>query len=243
MFSHIGNQAVGRLPVLESTLRAIDGIRVKVETHEEVLFALEARILELERQVRLGAKVHAEHAAAIKEIKSRLSTLMATKTRQQSNLASNAHAAMETFSQEVKQFIEQRLQNVARSRLAYVDGLTEFPQRERLPRLVGGICEILFGEYPPDLNKLRTLLNAPDYGGAFDSLNDTFSKACSFRAKARASEMRCTWHLDFTKGAALDPDRQSPWPSCDSRGRVLFVVAPAFTVDDQLYLVQQVFTG
>ncbi|MFD5160534.1 hypothetical protein ACFWMJ_21085 [Streptomyces hawaiiensis] len=224
-------------------MRNIDGLRLAVSAPENDSCPLEERILELERQVLHGAKVHEEQTASIRRLEARLNAYMASQTRSRGDVASNAHAAQETIAQEVRQFIEQRLQNVARNRLVHADGLSHHPHRQQLPRLLGALCSLLFERRSPDFHQLRTLLNVPEYGPAFETAKELYSKVCEFQARSRATDMRCEWIFEFSYGVPLNPDRQEAWPSCDPGQPVLFVVAPAYIVDDQVYMLQRVFTG
>ncbi|MGW8700020.1 hypothetical protein ACWGOK_24275 [Streptomyces eurythermus] len=224
-------------------MRAVDGLRLALSQLESHASPLEARILELERQVLFGVKVHQEQDASIRRLEARLSAQMASQTRFRGDVASNAHAAQETIAQEFRQFVEQRLQNIARARLQHADCLTQYAREQHMPRLLGALCGVLFSGATPDFHQVRALLNVPEYGSVFETVNELFSKACEFHARSRATGMKCEWLFDFSYGAPLDPDRQEPWPSCDPSQPVRFVVAPAYVVNDQYYLLQRVFTG
>jgi hypothetical protein len=228
---------------LASIMKVLDSFRLALSQREAEATALEERTLELERQMRAGVKVHEQQAELIRHLQARLNAYITAGTRPRGDVASNAHASQETIAHEVRQFIEQRLQNIARNRIMHADGLARHPRRQQIPRLLGALCEILFGERGPDFHELRALLNIPEYGAAFEAVSEAYSKACEFRERGRASGLKCEWIFDVAYGAPLNPDRQEVWPSCDQERPVLFVVAPGYVVDGQLFLQQRVFTG
>jgi hypothetical protein len=76
-----------------------------------------------------------------------------------------------------------------------------------------------------------------------DRFRSLWAAAERIREDAIASGHRHSWAFDADLGTAADPALQEIYEGCQAEDPLLFVVAPAYVVDDKVYVRQLVFTG
>ncbi|MFD9062111.1 hypothetical protein ACFVZ3_11375 [Kitasatospora purpeofusca] len=205
-----------------------------------------ARMVDLEREVR---SVRAQCDVLQKrneKLDSKLCSLLAARTRERTDIASEGHTSHQAISSDYRDLVEQRIQVFART---YVGGSTvpfgrEVP--ERLPRFISLLCWHLFGVEEAERGPsevLACLGLSPNDGRAVRALRSLLAARDDLMSRIRAVGLPFRWGFELQEGALLDEDRQVPWASSDGADPGRFVVAPAYLVRDQVFVRQYVHTG
>ncbi|MFG3199888.1 hypothetical protein ACGFYT_27585 [Streptomyces sp. NPDC048208] len=211
--------------------------------YEQRIYELEKRILDLERATRLGGKEHGELREVLGKLTNQISSHLAAHSRGRTDIASTAHIEQETLASEISRLVQQRLHSLARKCVKRTDFASAYPQREQAPRLLGAICAILLPPGQPDLGQLRALLNIPQEGSLFEEAAAVYEEALRLRRATESSSMKCVWEVECAPDSPVDLERQEIWASCHGRRTVQFLIAPGYSANGQLFLLQQVFAG
>lgn len=212
-------------------------------SHNQQIKELEMRIFELERMTRLGVKEHNELRESLSKATDQISFHLAAHTRGRTDVASTVHVEQETLASEISRLVQQRLHSLARKCVKRTEFGVNYPQREQAPRLLAAICAILLPPGQPDLHQLRALLNIPEQGSLYEEASAALEEAIRLRRATEDSPAKCFWETSCSSGSPVDLERQEVWAGCRERRTVDFLIAPGYSFNGQLFLLQQVFTG
>ncbi|MCJ0869167.1 hypothetical protein [Streptomyces sp. AP-93] len=179
-----------------------------------------------------------------KKLESKIDNLLAARTRERPDLATSNHSTHQVIATDYRAVVEQRIQGLARSQVAGSRMMGRYSDRQIIPRFIGLLCEQLFTQgvllQSPHIQRNLGLASDALAVGPIDSVRGVCQE---LRHRSRQAGLAAVWDFTYTRGVALNHDMQEPWPSCDPRAPVRFVVAPAYMVDDRVFARQYVYTS
>lgn len=186
----------------------------------------------LERMLGELVKSQQDHQAWLTNLSQRLTSDRLTSEQ----LTSGDHIVHLEISKRYCHLISQQLLDVVATS-GTVDTLAEARFRAGLARALFKPSSIASGPW----QALEALNHdgIPVSAEAFQSLWD---EAERIRAEAAASGHGCRWLFEVEPGSGVNTSMQEPYEGCYADDPVAFAVAPAYIVDDKVYVKQLVFT-
>jgi hypothetical protein len=202
---------------------------------------LEQRVVELERLARLGQDRSHTLERQQSRLDSQVSALLAARTRERPDLASNQHSEQQLVAREYRSFVEQRLQALART----LSRRSSEPaaNSQHVAMLLSRLTRLFFDRYLPVSASIRQDLDVAQGTPEEGHIRSVHAAAEQLRRRAQNGTLDAHWDFTCTPAVGIDDQRQEPWGSCDPRAAVRFVVAPAYVVDQQVFARQYVFTS
>ncbi|KUO04635.1 hypothetical protein [Streptomyces caeruleatus] len=181
-------------------------------------------------------------SARVERLERRLAAMLAAQTRQRGDLPSNAHADHQTIARDYQSLVEHHLASLA---LAATAASTCRPAYEPATLwFLGELTRALFQDCPTaGLVEEALGLNAAGRKALVPRIDHVLTEVHALRQRAQRTGLPFRWDFDMLPGARIDPTRQAAWLSCDPRLPVQYVIAPAYTVEQQVFCLQRVLTG
>lgn len=202
------------------------------------------RIASLEEVIKAGEQQHTQMRRRLDRLERQLGHLLAAHTENRTDLAGTQHYEHQSLARRTKTLVEQNLYAFARRYAERCDLVLHRPSRERAPYLVGLLCRSLLTDNPPSAKEIQRELHLVDDRGHMETALIGLRGLCSeLSGQISRAGLRHEWNFDHTEGAPIIPDKQEPWPACDARQRVRFLMAPAYVVDGRVYGLQVVYTS
>jgi hypothetical protein len=175
----------------------------------------------------------------ISTLHTRLNSVLGERTRARTDLASGPHSRHLEIASHYRALIDQNLQHVAR--LGSKHRRSRVPQRERVARIIGKVCQSLFGGTFPTIDEIYELLGLSPEDDNHQLVERAYSEALDIRESIEQAGLEHSWFFGIEKGAAMLPALQEPWPPCDPEASVKFLVAPGYLADNQIICRQRVY--
>ncbi|WP_405423857.1 hypothetical protein [Streptomyces erythrochromogenes] len=211
------------------------------------LAELDLRILRLEQLGQRLERNQTDLVGSFRKLEGRVNTLLAARTRDRADLATNSHNTHQTIALAYRALVEQRVQAFARAEFRHSRHNDRWHERQRLPRFIAELSKHLFygnGGRIPLVPELRTALGlSRDSDTGNESLRTLRSECLTLGKRTETAGLHAYWDFTCSSDAALDSERQEPWSPCDPNDPVRFVVAPAYVVEGQVYARQYVYTS